>query len=90
MKQYAAILGIVFQMQDDYNDRYGAQGLLGKNRASDEANHKTTFAQLFAQQELEKLIDQYYANAISALEPLGEKAQKLIELTRSLHQRMGK
>lgn len=90
LQQYADILGIAFQMQDDYHDRYSNQAFLGKNRASDEANHKKTFAQLFTQAELEKLINQYYKKAITALESQGERAQRLIELTRYLQRRMEK
>lgn len=90
LQHYAEVLGIVFQMQDDYHDRYGNQALLGKNRASDEANHKKTFAQLFTQQELEQLINQYYEKAIKALKPLGDRAYNLIDLTQSLHNRMEK
>jgi len=87
LQQYAFILGIVFQMQDDYNDRYGNIDHHGKNRASDEANHKSTYASLFSQKDLLGLIDQYYKNAQAALEPLGSRANTLSELTRELHQR---
>lgn len=87
LQQYAYILGIVFQMQDDYNDRYGSIDHHGKNRASDEANHKSTYASLFSQQDLLGLIDQYYKNAQAALEPLGSRANALIDLTRELYQR---
>ena len=87
LREYASVLGVAFQMQDDYHDRYSSQDLSGKNRASDEANQKTTFASLLKQQELLALIHQYYNKAFLALEPLGEKARILAEFTRDLHQR---
>lgn len=87
LSRYADILGIVFQMQDDYNDRHSSIELLGKNRASDEANQKTTYASLFDKQDLLDLIDQYYEKAHLALAPLGSRANALVELTRVLHQR---
>lgn len=85
--EYASVLGIAFQMQDDYHDRYSSQDLSGKNRSSDEANQKTTFASLLNQQELLALIHQHYNKALLALEPLGEKARNLAEFTEDLHQR---
>lgn len=87
LRQFANYLGMAFQMQDDYQDRYSDTDVSGKNRASDEANHKTTFASLLNQQELCALINQHYQKALLALEPFGEKATNLRELTQYLHQR---
>lgn len=87
LRNFAYCLGIAFQVQDDYHDRYSSQDVSGKNRASDEANQKTTFASLLSQQELLALIHQYYNKALLALEALGEKANNLAEFTRCLHQR---
>ena len=87
LRQFAENLGIVFQMQDDYNDRYCSIELSGKNRASDLANQKTTYASLYEQHDLSELIDQYYEKAHRALEPLGPRASTLGELTSVLHQR---
>lgn len=87
LRQFANFIGMAFQMQDDYHDRYSSQDVSGKNRASDEANQKTTFASLLNQQELLELIHQHYNKAFLALEPLGEKAKNLSDLTRFLHQR---
>lgn len=40
LRTYASHLGLVFQMQDDYLDRYAPAEFLGKGRSSDLANEK--------------------------------------------------
>lgn len=54
LRTYASHLGLVFQMQDDYLDRYAPAELLGKGRSSDLANQKITFATLFSQKNWKK------------------------------------
>jgi farnesyl diphosphate synthase len=87
LRQFAYHLGLVFQMQDDYLDRYDQEKHLGKGRSSDEANKKTTFATLYHQDELHQLINNHYQQAISALKPFGERAERLINFTQQLHHR---
>lgn len=87
LRTYANIIGLVFQMQDDYLDRYADIKKLGKNRASDAANQKMTFATLYDQATLAQLIDHDYLKAQEALSPFGEKAKLLHALTLELHQR---
>ncbi|MBA2656555.1 MAG: polyprenyl synthetase family protein [Tatlockia sp.] len=87
LHNYAEYLGLVFQMQDDYLDHYAQTDLLGKGRASDQANQKITFSSLYTKEELGTLINQYFAKAKKALNPLGEKARDLQALTDSLRQR---
>lgn len=87
LQQFAYHLGLVFQMQDDYLDRYDQEKQLGKGRSSDEANQKTTFATLYHPDELRCLIDNHYQEAIHALKPFGEHAERLINFTQQLHDR---
>ena len=87
LSRYAEHLGLVFQMQDDYLDHYANNDLLGKGRASDLANKKTTFASLYSQDELLQLIKQQFLDAKKALHPLGDMANHLLILTDSLYQR---
>lgn len=87
LRDYATRLGLVFQMQDDYLDRYAAPDLLGKTHASDSANQKFTYAHLYSQNELHQLIHTYFNDAKELLLLLGEKAQNLIALTDYLYKR---
>lgn len=83
LRAFTQHFGLVFQMQDDYLDRYG---YVGKGRTSDLANEKTTFADLYSQDALWKLIHQNYDKALEALAPLSGKAKHLHVLILSLRQ----
>lgn len=82
LQTFSKHFGLVFQMQDDYLDKYGTQG---KHRSSDEANSKTTFATLYPQAALLALIDDHYQQAHEALKPIGLKAQPLHTFLDGLH-----
>ena len=86
LRQFAHHLGIVFQMQDDYLDKYNNRAL-GKGRASDEANLKTTFASLFKQDELSRLIDKHFEQAQDALNEFGPQADGLRDFMHQLQSR---
>lgn len=86
-RDYTQTLGLVFQMQDDYLDRYADPDSLGKGRSSDLANEKTTYASLYPQHELQALIQTLYQQAIVALQAFGERADKLLFLTKALQSR---
>lgn len=81
LKLYAKHLGIAFQIQDDYLDKYGNTASLGKKQGSDEDNNKTTYATLYDKTQLQNLITSRYHAAIKALTPFGAKAQILQEFT---------
>lgn len=87
LQHFAEHLGLVFQMQDDYLDHY-AQATLGKNRSSDDANHKTTFAHLYSQQKLSDLITAHFIQAKEALAHFGARAQALQMIVHELQHRI--
>ena len=84
LRDFARHFGLVFQMQDDYLDHYGQ---LGKGRASDSVNHKTTFANLYEKEQLSKLIAQHFDQAKHALAIFGSKGNALHALLNDLQQR---
>lgn len=90
LRQFAHHLGLVFQMQDDYLDQYDNGQLLGKGRASDAANQKTTFATLYQQQELAQLITQHFQQAKTALMTINERKDDLCDFMNYLQQRIEK
>lgn len=88
LRQFATHLGLVFQMQDDYLDRYAPLDLLGKSRASDTANEKTTFATLYSQTELAALITHHFEETKNALHVFSTNANALKHFVDSLHQQI--
>ena len=87
LQKFGRHIGLVFQIQDDYLDCYAPADVLGKGRSSDAANHKSTFASLLSQEQLEHEIKRQYQIALDALKPFGTKASELIELTLQLQNR---
>ncbi|WP_238583404.1 polyprenyl synthetase family protein [Legionella israelensis] len=87
LKHFARLLGLVFQMQDDYLDQFAARDALGKGRASDMANRKITFASLYSQAQLFSQINEYYRQAQEALSPFAEEASALHMLLEQLKKR---
>lgn len=87
LTRFATLLGLTFQMQDDYLDAYAAPEMLGKNRHSDQARDKRTFAQFFDKTTLYHLIEQNAAEAVIELKPFGIGAEALVEYTDFLMQR---
>lgn len=87
LRIFARHIGLVFQMQDDYLDRFGSANILGKGRSSDTANQKTTFATFLSKEQLEAAIANQYQEAVDALQEFGDKANALIGLARALEHR---
>lgn len=89
LHEFALHLGLLFQMQDDYLDRFAEGDALGKGRSSDMANHKHTFATLFTQEELNACIQKHFHQAQVALKPFGDAAKQLHELLNYLAETRG-
>jgi farnesyl diphosphate synthase len=87
LEEFSRHLGLVFQMQDDYLDQYGNGESLGKGRASDEANDKTTFATLYSKDDLFSMITHYFQHARAELMHFGVEAAPLHALINTLENR---
>jgi farnesyl diphosphate synthase len=86
LRQFATHLGLAFQMQDDYLDSYDTQSL-GKGRASDQANHKTTFATYYTEEALRKAIQTHFSKTEQALSIFSERAVPLNNFLHDLLER---
>ena len=84
---YADKFGLAFQITDDILDVTGDEAVLGKPVGSDERNDKSTYVTLTSLAEAQKLAEETVAEAVAALEPLGEKAAFLRELVEYLLKR---
>ena len=84
LRQFAERFSQVFQMQDDYLDRYDTQ--LGKNRASDLVNNKLTFAACINQETLYERIYTEFQQTLNSLNCFAT-AHDLRQLVISLLQR---
>ena len=63
--QFAAGLGLAFQIRDDMLDVIGTQQEMGKGVGTDE--HKNTFVRLYGLQKCEELVQKYTDYALDAL-----------------------
>lgn len=84
---YADKFGLAFQITDDILDVTGDEAVLGKPVGSDERNDKSTYVTLTSLAEAKKLAEETVAEAVAALEPLGDKATFLRELVEYLLKR---
>lgn len=83
--QFAAGIGLAFQIRDDMLDVIGSKDELGKNVGSDEK--KNTFVRLYGIDRCEELVQQYTKYALSALDCFEDTAF-IRELSLHLIQRM--
>lgn len=82
--QFAAGLGLAFQIRDDMLDVIGTQEEMGKGVGTDAA--KNTFVRLYGLEKCEELVQKYTAYAIDALSVF-EDAAYMTELAKSLTDR---
>ena len=81
---FAANLGLAFQIRDDMLDVIGTQEEMGKGVGTDET--KNTFVKLYGLETCEKLVQQYTKSAIEALKAF-ENTEYMVALAKSLTDR---
>jgi geranylgeranyl pyrophosphate synthase len=74
---FASHIGLAFQIRDDLLDVTGDEAVVGKTHGADAAHQKSTFPALLGVRAAEQRCDAVYAEALRALEPLGNSAQPL-------------
>ena len=82
--QFAAGIGLAFQIRDDMLDVIGTKEEMGKGVGTDEA--KNTFVRLYGLEKCEELVQKYTNYAIDALSVFGD-TEYLIALAKSLTDR---
>lgn len=65
------LIGIMYQIQDDYLDFYGDEKTLGKDIGSDFENGKLTYVNHYTKTELELIIQKYHFEILELIENLG-------------------
>ena len=65
-RQYAAAIGLAFQIQDDILDVTGDQSVLGKAIGSDAANEKTTFVSVYGLEACRGMVRDLTLEALAA------------------------
>lgn len=79
--QFAAGVGLAFQIRDDMLDVIGTREEMGKGVGTDAA--KNTFVRLYGLEKCEKLVEQYTQYAIDALDVF-EDREYMVSLAKSL------
>ena len=84
---YAEKLGLAFQLVDDLLDN-DENADTGKTKGSDIVSDKSTYLSIYGVNECRKMISDCTLQAIDELSPFGEKAEFLIELVKTLENRI--
>lgn len=85
--EYAAQIGLAFQIIDDILDIEGTPEEMGKNPGSDEAQQKATYPRLLGLKQAKEKAEACINRAISALKLFGEKAAPLQALAQYIQKR---
>lgn len=87
LEQYAAAIGLAFQVQDDILDIEGDSETIGKPQGSDLASNKPTYPSLLGLEGAKLKLAQLHHDALSALLPFGDDAKELKALADFIVQR---
>jgi geranylgeranyl pyrophosphate synthase len=80
LDQYAAAIGLAFQVQDDILDVTSDTATLGKQQGADIAHNKPTYVSLLGLEQAKTKAQDLYQEALKALEPFGDSARELQQL----------
>lgn len=87
LSNYAANLGLAFQIKDDILDVEGSIEAMGKKPGSDALCQKATYVTMYGLDESKKLLETVTNEGVSFLESFNTKAEFLKELAMSLVRR---
>jgi farnesyl diphosphate synthase len=81
LDRFAKFAGLAFQVVDDVLDVQADTATLGKTAGKDARYNKPTYVSVLGLVRARELAHELRDQAVSALEPLGEPAQRLCSLT---------
>ena len=81
LDRFAKFAGLAFQVVDDILDVQADTATLGKTAGKDARHNKPTYVSALGIVRARELADELRTQALSALDPLGDPAQRLRELT---------
>ncbi|MGH9358422.1 MAG: polyprenyl synthetase family protein [Terriglobia bacterium] len=84
---YGEKIGLAFQVADDLLDVLSSTGALGKTAGKDRDQHKATYPALYGIEESHRKALELAREAAEALQPYGERGQRLRELAYYLVER---
>lgn len=87
VRTYAANIGLAFQVVDDILDVEASTATLGKTAGKDADSNKPTYVTLLGLDLAKQHAQHLYEDAIAALAPFGDNAQRLRELAGFITQR---
>ena len=87
IRDFANAVGLAFQVVDDILDVEADSDTLGKTAGKDADSNKPTYVSILGLSAAKQHAKMLYEQAISALAPLGNKAQRLRELAGFITQR---
>lgn len=87
VRSYAANIGLAFQVVDDILDIEADTTTLGKTAGKDADSNKPTYVTILGLSLAKQHAQQLYEDAITAIAPFGESAQRLRELAAFIMQR---
>ncbi|MBA3695762.1 MAG: polyprenyl synthetase family protein [Methylotenera sp.] len=87
IQKYAACMGLAFQVVDDILDVEADSTTLGKTAGKDAMSNKPTYVTILGLDAAKLHAQQLHHEAIAALAPFGNQAQRLVELADFIMQR---
>ena len=81
LKEYAAAIGLSFQVKDDILDIEGDTKTLGKKQGSDQGLNKSTYPSLLGLETAREKAQELHIQALAALDIFGEEANTLRSLS---------
>jgi geranylgeranyl diphosphate synthase type II len=88
LDHYGKCIGLAFQIRDDILDVEGDTQTLGKTQGADIAMSKPTYPALIGLDGAKQRASELHEEALTALEPLGPRANRLREISRYIVQRI--